>query len=114
MTHPDFIAALRQKETLNADYAADLKEMVECYPYFVPARLLLVRNLQESHSIHYGASLKKASVYCSSRRWFYYYLHPDKMLSTEPYLRNKNAKSSGDYFDMINMIESEGGNTKQS
>jgi hypothetical protein len=114
MTHHDFIAVLRQKETLNTEYTADLKEMVECYPYFVPARLLFVKKLQESYSIHYGASLKKASVYCSNRRWFYYYLHPDKMLSTEPYLRNKNAKSSGDYFDMISMIESEGGNTRQS
>jgi hypothetical protein len=36
------------------------------------------------------------------------------MLSNEPYQHNKNGKSSGDYFDMINRIESDGGDSKQS
>ena len=114
MTHDDFILILRRPESVNAENDLDLKELVERYPYFVPARLLLLNALQKSHSIHYAANLKIASIYCSNRRWLYYYLHPEKLLSTEPYLRNKTGKSSGDYFDMINNIELEGGDTKQS
>ena len=114
MTHDDFILILRQTESVKPEYVADLKEMVERYPYFVSARLLYVKGLQQSHSIHYAANLRTATLYCSSRRRFYYYLHPDKLLSTEPYQHNKIRKSSGDYFDMINMVESEGGDTKQS
>ena len=114
MTHDDFVSIVRQPEIVKPEYEADLKELVERYPYFVPARLLYVKALQQSQSIHYGANLKLAAIYCSSRRSFYYYLHPEKLPSTEPYQRNKNGKSSGDYFEMINMIESEGGDTKQS
>ncbi|MDD4971570.1 MAG: hypothetical protein PHT07_19245 [Paludibacter sp.] len=114
MTHEDFITFVRRPETVKTEYDTDLKELVERYPYFVPARLLLVKTLQQSHSIHYAANLRMASVYCSSRRWLYYYLYPEKLPSTEPYQRNKNGKSSGDYFDMINVIELEGGDTKQS
>jgi hypothetical protein len=114
MTHDDFITIVRQPEIVKPEYETDLKEFVERYPYFVPARLLYIKALQQSRNIHYGANLKLAAIYCSSRRSFYYYLHPEKLPSTEPYQRNKNGKSSGDYFEMINMIESEGGDTKQS
>jgi len=114
MTHDDFISIVRLPEKVKPEYNPDLKELVDRYPYFVTTRLLYVKSLQQSHSIHYAANLKVASIYCSSRRWFYYFLHPEKMLSTEPYQRTKTGKSSGDYFDMITMIESEGGDTKQS
>jgi len=114
MTHDDFITLLRHPESVNVDSISDLKEMVERYPYFVQARLLYVKALQESHSIHYSSNLRTASVYSPSRRWFYYFVHPEKMLSTEPYQRNNSGKSSGDYFDMINIIESEGGDARQS
>jgi len=114
MTHDDFIAIVKRPETVKAEYDADLKELAERYPYFVPARLLLVKALQQSHSIHYAANLKVASIYCSNRRWLYYYLHPEKLLSTESYKSNRTGKSSGDYFDMINTIEQEGGDTSQS
>jgi len=114
MTHEDFITFVKRPETVKAEYDTDLKELVERYPYFVQARLLHLKTLQQSHSIHYAANLKSASVYCSSRRWLYYYLHPDKLPSTEPYQRNKTGKSAGDYFDMINVIELEGGDTRQS
>jgi hypothetical protein len=114
MTHDDFIAIVKRPETVKAEYEADLKELADRYPYFVPARLLLVKALQQSHSIHYSANLRVASVYCSNRRWLYYYLHPERLLSTESYKSNRTGKSSGDYFDMINTIEQEGGDTKQS
>ena len=114
MTHEDFITIVRLPEKVKPEYNSDLKELVDRYPYFVTTRLLYVKSLQQTHSIHFAANLKVASIYCNSRRWFYYFLHPEKMLSTEPYQRNKTGKSSGDYFDMITMIESEGGDTKQS
>ena len=114
MTHDDLISIVRLTANVNADYEADLKELVDRYPYFVTTRVLYVKALQQSHSIHYASNLKIASIYCSSRRWLYFYLHPDKMLSNEPYQHNKNEKSSGDYFDMINRIESVGGDSKQS
>ena len=114
MTHNDFIALVRQPERVDAEHLADLKEMVERYPYFAPAQLFLAKALQQSNSIHFGANLKMAVLYSSSRRWMYYFLHPEKMLSTQPYRPDRVGKSSGDYFDMLNVVEREGGDTKQS
>jgi len=114
MTHEEFISLVRQPESVSAEHVSDLKELVERYPYFIPARMLLVKALQQSHSIHYGANVKLAALYSSSRRWLYYYLHPEKLLSTELYRRDRIGKSSGAYFDIMDVVEREGGDTKLS
>jgi hypothetical protein len=114
MTHDEFISLVRQPEQVTTEHVVDLKEMVELYPYFSPARLFHAKALQRSNSILFGANLKFSSLYSSNRRWLYYYIYPDKKVSAEPYKRDKPTKSSGDYFDMITVVESEGGDTKQT
>lgn len=114
MTQEEFISIVKQPESVAAQHVSDLKEMVERFPYFVPSRILLTKSLQLSNSIHFEANLKTTTVFIPSRRWLYYYLYPEKLLSAEPYRRDKNAKSGGDYFDMLNVVESSGGDTKQS
>ncbi len=114
MTQEEFISLVKQPESVAAQHVSDLKEMVERFPYFVPSRILLTKSLQLSNSIHFEAHLKTTTVFIPSRRWLYYYLYPEKLLSAEPYRRDKNAKSGGDYFDMLNVVESGGGDTRQS
>ncbi len=116
MTHEDFISIVRKPESVRDDQIADLKELIHLYPYFAPAQLFHVKVLKKTNSIQFAANLKVASLYCSSRRWLYYYLNPDKLISSEPCRRDRDLKpkSGGDYFDMINFVESEGGDTKQS
>lgn len=114
MTHQDFITLIKQPKAVGADHLIDLKEMVENYPYFVPARLMLAKASQQSSSIHFARNLKLASLYCSNRRWLYYYIYPEKELSTESYRRPGVEKPTGSYFDMIQTIENEGGDTKNS
>ena len=114
MTQEEFILLVKQPESVAAQHVSDLKEMVERFPYFVPSRVLLTKALQLSNSIHFDANLKTTTVFIPSRRWLYYYLYPEKLLSVEPYRREKNAKSGGDYFDMLNVVESGGGDARQS
>jgi len=114
MTQQEFIALIKDPEKVGAENLKDLKEMVENYPYFVPARLMLAKASQQSKSIHFGRDLKLAALYCSSRRWLYYYIHPEKALSTESYRKIGVEKSSGGYFDMIQAVENEGGDTKNT
>lgn len=114
MNHEDFIALVKQPEKLSSVHLSDLREIVELYPAFVQARILYVKTLQQSHSVHFATNLKFAVLYSSNRRWLYYFMNPDRKLSIEPYRRGKTIKSHGDYFDMIENLEREGGDTKQS
>jgi hypothetical protein len=114
MTHEEFISLVKQPENATALHASDLRELVELYPYFAPARLFYAKALQQSGSVLFASNLKFSSLYSSNRRWLYYYIYPDKKVSTEPYRREKTTKSGGDYFDLVNSVESKGGDSKQS
>jgi hypothetical protein len=114
MTQSEFIELVKNPETVTANHVADLKWIVEQYPYFSASQVLYSKSLQLAESIHFESHLKKMSVYNQNRRWFYYYVHPENKLSNEPYRRIKNEKSAGDYFDMMHVVESSGGDAKQS
>jgi hypothetical protein len=113
MTHNEFISILKRPETVAASHLADLKEVVDAYPYFAPGRLFFAKALQKSGSLHFGANLKFSSIYATNRRWLYYYIYPEKNVNVESVKKEKVVKS-GDYFDMINSVESSGGDSRQS
>ncbi|NDP21467.1 MAG: hypothetical protein GZ091_10355 [Paludibacter sp.] len=114
MNHADFITLVKQPEKLNSTHVSELSEITELYPAFVQARVLYVKTLQQSHNIHFAANLKLAALYSTNRRWLYYFMHPKKKLTLEPYFKENSRKSHGDYFDMIEAIERDGGDAKQS
>jgi hypothetical protein len=116
MTHDEFISIVKRPELVRDNHISGFKELVNLYPYFAPARLFHVKALKQSNNIQFAANLKISSLYSSNRRWLYYYLYPEKLANAEPYRPNRLAKSksAGDYFDMINNVEAEGGDTKQS
>lgn len=114
MTHEEFISLVKQPEKVTAQHVNDLKELVERFPYFVPARLFLAKALQLANSIYAENGLTLASLYVPERRWLYYYMYPEKMVSTKPYHHVRNGNSSGNYFDMMNVVERGGGDTKES
>lgn len=114
MTHNQFIALVRQPEKVADEHIADLKELVDMYPYFGAARMLYTKALKNSDSIHYASSLQTAVLYAPSSKWLYYFIHPEVKITSEPFRRERQSKSSGDYFDMINLLEKDGGDAKQS
>jgi hypothetical protein len=114
MTHEDFISIVKHPQVVTAEQVSDLKEMVDRYPYFTAGRLFLTKSLQLSNNIQFQSNLNITSVYCSNRRWFYYFIYPEKIISDEPYRHERVSKSSGNYFDLIDAIENEGGDTKES
>ena len=116
MTHEEFISIVRKPELVTSNHESELKGLVDLYPYFAPPRIFYLKALRNSNSIQFSTNLKVTSLYCSSRRWLYYYLYPDKLIISEPYKRSQlsKTKSAGDYFDMIDNVELEGGDTKQS
>ncbi len=114
MTNEEFISLIKSPDQVKPEHVPDLKELVDLYPGFVQARILYVKALQQSHNINFHANLKLATLYTTNRRWLYYYIHPEKKIVSEPYRRESNGKSAGNYFDMLQVIEKEGGDTKKS
>jgi len=114
MTHEEFIGVVRKPELVATEHISDFKELIDLYPYFAATRLFYAKALKDSKSIQFAGNLKIASLYCSSRRWLYYYLNPDRLVSPVAFRRERETKSGGDYFDLMTIVESDGGDTKQS
>jgi hypothetical protein len=113
MTQADFISLLQHPESIQSEHISDLKDLVENYPFFSQARMLYLKALQVSGSIHFERAIKTAAVYTSQRRWFYHFLYPE-IFAKEVYRRSEKGKPTGSYFDLLNVIEKEGGDSGQT
>ena len=71
---------IKAPEKLGRDSLDELRQLVEKYPYFQPARLLYLRNLYQLHDRTFGEELKKAALYVD-RRILFFYLEGEKLCS---------------------------------
>lgn len=65
MNLPDLI---KHPEKLNKETLYDLRSLVALYPYYQPARLLMLRNLYILHDPTFDEELRRAAVYITDRR----------------------------------------------
>ena len=114
MTHEEFISLVRQPQTVLANQIPDLKEISDKYPYFVSPRLFLTKAFNDSGNIHFSAILEETTLYCVDRLWLHDYIFLAKNVLEEPQHFERENKTSGNYFDMIETIESIEGDSKQS
>ena len=113
MTHEEFISIVKSPASVSSKNIDDLKEMIGFYPYFVQPRLLLAKAAHDAKSIHAQKYIDRASIYCADRRWLFYYLYPEKNIE-QRYKIDRIPKYSGNYFDLINTVEAQGGDARQS
>jgi hypothetical protein len=114
MTKDNFISLLKNPEGFTPELIAELKEMTEQYPYFAHPHLLLAKAMHQTNDLQSEVYLKRAGIYAADRRNLYYLLHPDKAQLSEPLRTERDSRISGNYFDMIDKFESQGGDAKQS
>ena len=115
MTHEEFISLVRYPEKLTEKHIAELKNLTDEYPYFIQARMLYVKALKESNNIHYGSHSKRMALCAPDRRRLYFFLHSDRHENSEIKQTTRPQKvSAGEYFDMMEVVEKQGHNEKQS
>jgi hypothetical protein len=114
MTHDEFMALVQQPQEVKASNIADLRELTGYYPYFVFPRLLLAGAMHQTQHIHSTQYTQQAVLYAADHRWLYYYLYPERRLSSGTVKNERSQKYSGNYFDLLNVVESEGGDSRKS
>jgi hypothetical protein len=114
MTSDSFFDLLKNPENVTDVQFSDLKELVEKYPYFYQARALYLKALQQTKSIDFEAEIEHTSIYVPDKRWLFYYLYPEKKIAEEQFDHAPRKAVSGDYFVMMENLEKNGGETKQS
>ena len=59
---------IKHPEQLDRDTLYELRSMLALYPYFQPARLLLLQNLYLLHDASFDEELRKAAIYITDRK----------------------------------------------
>lgn len=71
MNRQQFFNLINHPEDLCEDTRQPLQEVIEEYPYFQAARMLLVKNLHTTDNIRYNAELRIAAVHIHDRAHLY-------------------------------------------
>jgi len=114
MTHEEFIELLKHPDRVGNGNISDLKEIIELYPYFSHPRYLYAKALQSSRNIQASKHIKISAIYCSDKRWFYYYLFPEKKPADESAHHERIPRFSGNYFDLIEQVEADTSDSQTS
>lgn len=112
MTTDDLMTLMTRPDAVEGQFAPDLKELTERYPYFYQAKLLWLKSLQKSDSVHFESQIPLTALYAADQSWLYFYLYPERKLVQEVHTRD--AKFTGSYFDLLEAAEAEGGDARLS
>lgn len=114
MTKDKLISLLKNPQELTVDMLPELKEVAEQYPYFAQVHQLIARILHDTGDIQAEQYVQKAALYAADSRNLYFLLHPEVTTLPGPVKIERGNRYSGNYFDMIEKVESEGGDSRQS
>ncbi len=98
MSIDDYIHLLSHPETLQKTNIEDLKTILANNPYCTTTRMMLLKAMHNSQSIHYTREIPHTVVYAHSPRALYTYIHHQD----QP---KERTNTRGDYFDMMHTIE---------
>ena len=64
----DLVRLIQHPELLNKETLYELRSLVALYPYYQPARLLMLQNMYLLHDTAFDDELRRAALYISDRR----------------------------------------------
>ena len=64
----DITSLINHPERLNKETLYDLRSLLALYPYYQPARILLLKNLFLLHDSTFDEELRRAAVYITDRK----------------------------------------------
>jgi len=77
MNRNDFLKLIGEKSPVNKGVFGDIYELVDIFPYFQSAHMLLLKGLKENDDIKFDRQLKSSSLHIASREVLYYLLKND-------------------------------------
>jgi hypothetical protein len=75
MNRIDFISLINNPGKVNLHNIGEIKELIDCFPYFQTAHLLLLKGLYNSSDVKFAGQLLTSSVHIADREVLYYLLN---------------------------------------
>ena len=76
MNRTDFFAMIEDREPIKKATLSEIYELVDMFPYFQSAHLLLLKGLNDNDDVRFNKQLRRSALYVANRENLYYYLNP--------------------------------------
>jgi hypothetical protein len=74
MNRSDFIGMIEDKVQLNRQMMGEVYELIDIFPYFQSAHMLLLRGLHINADVKFGKQLRNSAIHIADREVLYYLL----------------------------------------
>jgi hypothetical protein len=82
MNRNDFAGIIKDTSIVNRQMIGELREILDLFPYFQSAHLLLLKGLYNSADIKFESQLRRSAIYAADREVLYYLLTKEPKLLT--------------------------------
>ncbi|MBK7710135.1 MAG: hypothetical protein IPN67_19235 [Bacteroidales bacterium] len=126
MNRSDFLNMLENKVQVNRQMIGEVYELIDIFPYFQSAHMLLLKGLQLNADIKFDKQLRKSSIHIADREVLYYLLNskpqvvtenltPEVVSSDEPGFDHQQTviESAKNSEQLISEIEKNSGNEEE-
>jgi hypothetical protein len=84
MNRNDFLNLMADNNPLNRQTIGEIYELIDIFPYFQSAHLLLLKGLQSSADIKFENQLRNSAIHIADREVLYYFLRKKTSVATPP------------------------------
>ena len=74
MNRSDFINMLEDKVQVNRQMIGEVYELIDIFPYFQSAHMLLLKGLQNNADVKFEKQLRNSAIHIADREVLYYLL----------------------------------------
>ncbi len=99
-----FYSLHQNQHLLNHETAAELKSVVDKFPWFYLGWMLYLKNLKQIESPEFGAALKKVAVLTPNRKMLFNFIHADSQKKAD----KTEIENSADVLDEFETQENAG------
>ena len=100
MNKSDFFSIFEDNEPVKKATLGEIYELVDMFPYFQSAHLLLLKGLKDNEDVRFNKQLRHSALQVANREILYYYLNPRLNRLQE----NSNLPRAIEKVDQINSI----------
>jgi hypothetical protein len=104
MNRIDFLNLIKEPSPINRQIISELAELIEIFPYFQSAHMLLLKGLHDTADVKFENQLRRSSMQIADREVLYYLLKNQYDVKAESDKSNQSAV----------VIENDSGNNEQT
>ena len=104
MNRSDFLQIIKDPSPLNRQMIGEIGELIELFPYFQSAHMLLLKGLNDTADVKFENQLRRSAIHIADREVLYYFLKAKPELNIESGTENPDTL----------MVESSGTDNQQT